>query len=195
MEGMISKLLQDYEDGRMSRRELIRNLAFTAAAAAGTATVSAQNPAPAQPPIPPSTAKWKTVWVDHISYQVADFRKSAEFYVDLMGWEVKSLAATQCTLEMGTAGGIIIRNGPRPQTPATGTPPAAPAAPARAPITGVINHISFGVEPWDTEAVKAELERRGLTPRPDMVGDNFKSFHVKDPDGWDLQISNKTSGR
>jgi hypothetical protein len=25
-----------------------------------------------------------------------------------------------------------------------------------------------------------------------MVGDKFKSFHVKDPDGWDLQISNQT---
>jgi hypothetical protein len=25
-----------------------------------------------------------------------------------------------------------------------------------------------------------------------MVGENFKSFHVYDPDGWDLQISNQT---
>jgi hypothetical protein len=24
------------------------------------------------------------------------------------------------------------------------------------------------------------------------VGDNFKSYHVLDPDGWDLQISNQT---
>ena len=40
--------------------------------------------------------------------------------------------------------------------------------------------------------MKAELERSGLNPRPDMVGESFKSFHVKDPDGWDLQISNKT---
>ena len=60
------------------------------------------------------------------------------------------------------------------------------------PLTGVINHISYGIEPWDTEKVKAELEGRGLRPRPDMVGDNFKSFHVYDPDGWDLQISNQT---
>jgi len=62
----------------------------------------------------------------------------------------------------------------------------------RPPLTGVINHISYGIEPWDTEKVKGELERRGLKPRPDMVGENFKSFHVFDPDGWDLQISNKT---
>jgi len=39
--------------------------------------------------------------------------------------------------------------------------------------------------------VEAELKRRGLKPRPDMVGDDFKSFHVLDPDGWDLQISNQ----
>ena len=58
----------------------------------------------------------------------------------------------------------------------------------------MINHVSYGIANWNTEGVKAELEKRGLTPRPDMVGDNFKSFHVKDPDGWDLQISNVTKG-
>ena len=67
-----------------------------------------------------------------------------------------------------------------------------PTQTGRPPLTGVINHISWGVQPWDTNAVEAELRRRGLNPRPDMVGDNFKSFHVNDPDGWDLQISNQT---
>ncbi len=46
---------------------------------------------------------------------------------------------------------------------------------------------------WNTEAVETELKRRGLNPRPDMQGDTFKSFHVLDPDGRDLQISNQTS--
>ncbi len=59
-------------------------------------------------------------------------------------------------------------------------------------MTGLINHISYGVQPWDTDGVKAELTRRGLNPREDMVGADFKSFHVLDPDGWDLQISNQT---
>jgi hypothetical protein len=56
---------------------------------------------------------------------------------------------------------------------------------------GVIDHISWGIEPWDSAKVKAELEKRGLDPRPDMNG-KFQSFHVHDPDGWDLQISNQT---
>jgi hypothetical protein len=58
-------------------------------------------------------------------------------------------------------------------------------------VSGVNNHISFGIEPWDTDAVKAALERRGLAPRPDMQGANDKSWHVFDPDGRDLQISNQ----
>jgi hypothetical protein len=28
------------------------------------------------------------------------------------------------------------------------------------------------------------LKRRGLNSKPDMVGENFKSFHLTDPDGW-----------
>ena len=57
--------------------------------------------------------------------------------------------------------------------------------------TGVIDHISWGIEPWQTAKVKAELEKRGLDPKPDVNG-KFESFHVHDPDGWDLQISNQT---
>ncbi len=57
--------------------------------------------------------------------------------------------------------------------------------------TGVINHVSWGISPWDTEGVRAELGKRGLSPRADMVGADFKSRYVLDPDGWDLQSSNQ----
>jgi catechol 2,3-dioxygenase-like lactoylglutathione lyase family enzyme len=160
MEHIIAKLLTDFEDGRMTRRQLIRSLAL-AVAAAPAATASAASP-------------WKTVKLDHISYAVADYKKSAAFYSDLMGWQVRNdNGTTQATLQMGDIGEIIIRNRREPAE------------------IGVINHISWGIQPWETDTVEAELERRGLTPRPDMVGDDFKSFHVKDPDGWDLQISNQ----
>jgi hypothetical protein len=59
-----------------------------------------------------------------------------------------------------------------------------------AAITGLLDHVSWGIEPWDTAKVKAELEKRGLDPQPDMVG-KFQSFHLRDPDGGDLQISNQ----
>jgi catechol 2,3-dioxygenase-like lactoylglutathione lyase family enzyme len=211
MEMVIAGLLKDFEDGRMTRRQLIQSLALVAAGAVPASSALAQNatPRPPAPPIPQAfePTGWKTVWLDHISYAVSDYRKSTAFYRDLMGWTVRNDNGTsQATLDINGIGGIIIRNrrapaeGAPPSTAASASqaapaPAAAPqAAPAsnRPPITGVINHVSWGVQPWDTDKVKAELEKRGLKPRPDMVGDNFKSWHVTDPDGWDLQISNQT---
>jgi len=65
----------------------------------------------------------------------------------------------------------------------------------------VINHISFGVSPWDTDAVAAALTQRGLNARADTGGSldihdpnaKYKSYHTTTPGGWDLQISNGTS--
>jgi catechol 2,3-dioxygenase-like lactoylglutathione lyase family enzyme len=47
----------------------------------------------------------------------------------------------------------------------------------------------WGIEPWDTKKVEAELKKRGLNPVADHKG-SFQSFHVKDPDGFDVQLSN-----
>ena len=116
----------------------------------------------------------------------------------------------ECGIRNGGAGGRGAGTGAaQPNTPAM-TPQTLPPAPAvasdaagrggppRPPITGVINHISWGIAPWDTESVRSELTKRGLNPRvdtgsaEDIATSTFKSFHVRDPDGWDLQISNQT---
>jgi catechol 2,3-dioxygenase-like lactoylglutathione lyase family enzyme len=229
METIIAGLLNDFEKGRMTRRQLIQSLALVAAAAAPGSVAAQSAPAKAAPiPRAFEPTGWKTVWLDHISYAVSDYRRSTAFYRDLMGWEIKNDNGTsQCTLNINGIGGIIIRNnrggagregsegrqgGSANASAGAGAGAGAGAAAGagsganasvaagaqgggrgnRPPLTGVINHVSWGMSPWDTDKVKAELERRGLNPRPDMVGDNFKSFHVFDPDGWDLQISNQT---
>src|SRR5262245_51777729 len=200
MESVIAGLLQDFENGRLTRRQLIQSLALAAAAAAPGGTLLAQGAQKASTiPPPKDPAPWKTVWLDHISYAVSDYRRSAAFYRDLMGWEVRNdEGQRQATLKIGDIGEIIIRNNRQAaeSTASSGSNGAASDGQrGRPPITGVINHVSWGVAPWDTDKVKAELERRGLNPRPDMVGSDFKSFHVLDPDGWDLQISNQTRER
>ena len=55
-------------------------------------------------------------------------------------------------------GDIIVRGG-NPLDPAFGQGPGRGA--------GRIDHISFGIAPWDTDAVKAELEKRGLRAQID----------------------------
>jgi len=203
MESVIGRLLSDFESGKLTRRQLVQTLALVAVGspvASALAQSAAQNPQPAAAP-------WKTVWLDHISYAVSDHKRSADFYAGLMGWEIRRQNETQTNLNINGLGDIIIRNSRRPGTGNAASQPPGAAAPTppdstraaggeqrrpRPPLTGVINHISWGVQPWDTDAVKAELVKRGLDPRPDMVGENFKSWHVFDPDGWDLQISNQT---
>lgn len=179
MEQTIATLISDFEHGKMDRRQLIKSLAALAAIG-GAAPAAAQTRAP-----------WKTVHLDHISYAVNDYKKSAAWYSNLMGWEIANdNGKNQATLRIGNVGEIIIRNARRPEgAPAPSTPSGQPGRP---PVTGVINHISYGISPWDKDSVKAELTTRGLNPRDDFQAGGFESYHVLDPDGWDLQISNQT---
>lgn len=111
MEQIISGLLHDFEAGRLTRRQLIQALAV-GVTAGPAALVAAQKPAE-QSSIPPSRspAPWKTVWLDHISYAVSDYRRSTAFYRDLMGWEIiHDDGQKQCSMKIGNVGGIIIRN-------------------------------------------------------------------------------------
>ncbi len=168
METIIARLIEDFEKGRMDRRQLIKSLAVASTAA--SALVSSR-------PLSAEGQGFKTIALDHISYQVSDYKKTRDFYADLMGMSVSGDNGTsQCTLHFGDAS-VIARNRRQP-------------APADAAVKSVIDHVAFKIDNWNTDRVKAELERRGLAPRLDTGGgDGYASFHVKDPDGWDLQIS------
>ncbi len=179
METIISNLIRDFENGRMNRRQLISSLAL---AAVGTHQLS--SPASAAAATTPSSAAplGKTTSLDHISFAVADYGKSRDFYSDLMGWEVRrDDGERQASLAIGDVGSIIIRNNRRPMSQ---------SRPDRPPLTGVVNHISWRIENFDTDQVRDELESRGLNPRRDQAGgEGYDSYHVLDPDGWDLQIA------
>ena len=193
METIISNLIRDFENGKMNRRQLIRSLALAAVGghalgAAVPAAASAAIPAAASAAIPAAANAvnsaaplGKTAGLGHISYSVADYGRSRDFYSDLMGWEVRrDDGERQASLAIGDVGSIIIRNSRQP---------TSQSRPNRPPLTGVINHISWQIENFDTDEVREELERRGLNPRRDQAGgEGYDSYHVLDPDGWDLQI-------
>ena len=106
MEHLIAKLLHDFEKGFMNRRQLIQSLALAVTAAAPAGVALAQNPAQnssaapaAGAPAPAHSPGFKTVELDHISYQVKDYRVTRDFYADLMGMEVANdNGKTQCEL-------------------------------------------------------------------------------------------------
>ena len=152
---------------------------------------------PAPPPFAPTG--WKTVALDHFSMQVTDYKKEAAYYATLMNWKVRSDDGTKAVLDIGDIGSVVIRGGfvapppPPPPPPPTAADSAAGRAGrggARAPRRAVWDSFCWVIAPWDTKKVEAELIKRGLHPVADNDGKGFESFHVKDPDGFDVQISN-----
>jgi catechol 2,3-dioxygenase-like lactoylglutathione lyase family enzyme len=148
-------------------------------------------------PAPFASTGWKTVWLDHFSFNAADYKKSASFYMNLLGWKATYDEGSQNELLIGDVGDIIIRGG-NSLSPEFGK---APARGERARI----DHISLGIAPWDTDGVKAELEKRGLkasidtssrhkNEKGEWVPDEihtaaFRSYHTTTPNGYNLQIS------
>lgn len=155
MEHIIARLLYDFECGKMNRRQLIQGLA--------AATVSASAAAPG----------FQALTVNHISYQVADYRRTRDFYAELLGMTPAEDDGKQCRLHFGNAGAHLLARNAR--------------SGAKTPL---VDHIAYAIENWNMDAVRAELQRRGLNPRPDNL-----SFHVKDPDGYDLQICSPETGK
>jgi catechol 2,3-dioxygenase-like lactoylglutathione lyase family enzyme len=180
MERVISNLVSQFECGKISRRQLIRDLAVAVGAATVAATdVSAstldaaqQNAsAPAASAAnPAASAPFKAVTVNHISYQSADYTKIRDFYSGLLGMPVSHDDGRQCFLSFGDSF-LIPRNA---NSSIGGSTPR-------------IDHIAYTIDTWNADAVKAELTRRGLNPRPDTPN----SFHVRDAEGFDLQISGR----
>jgi catechol 2,3-dioxygenase-like lactoylglutathione lyase family enzyme len=132
---------------------------------------------------------WKSVWLDHISFAVTNYKESTAWYQTLLGWMPQGDEGSQNETWMcDDCGNILIRGGNPNNT----------ARPMPAVRHAVINHISFGISPFDADKTKADLEARHLSARMDTGGPKdihdptayYKSYHTQTPGGWDLQISN-----
>ena len=157
----------------------------------GYGKARAASPASAKSSVaaPFESTGWQTVWLDHLSFGAANYKASVSFYTNLLGWGPTYDEGSQNELMIGDVGDIIIRGG-NPLDPDFGQRPGRAA--------GRIDHISFGISPWDTDAVKAELEKRGLNVTIDTSDGaeihvaQFKSYHTTTPNGYNLQISYNT---
>jgi len=181
--------------GRYSRRQMLKALGV--AATIGPTSLFAQgqcggaragtpecDPTPANLPFKPTG--WKTVLLDHLSCRLADYPKEAAFYAALMNWNIRSDDGKQAALDIGDWGGLNLRGGYEAAAPGLGRASARAVRPRLAEC----DSFCWGIEPWDASAVEVELRKRGLAPVADNRKDDYQSFHVKDPNGFDLQISN-----
>jgi catechol 2,3-dioxygenase-like lactoylglutathione lyase family enzyme len=137
MKPVISDLVDRYERGGLSRRELIQGLSLLVAAAALPAVAADAAPTPMTP-----------TGIDHVSVRVRDLTRSAAFYASLFGLKPLSEDKPHNILRLGADKKVIVSL--RQDLP-----------------HGQIDHFGVGVKNFDKATVTRDLEKRGLKPQED----------------------------
>ena len=133
MEYIIAKLLHEFEQGKLNRRQLIQNLALAATASSAVSAV------------PAAAAEGKVLTatnINHVSYQVTDYTKTRDFYAGLFGMKVSNDDGKQCRLSFGNNMLIVRNRQPAPK------------------IDHIAYTIANWDK--EKEAMEAEVKRRGL---------------------------------
>src|SRR5215470_17182266 len=133
MDKFIAKLVKQFEDKKLSRRQLVQTIKTVAITFAAGET--AANAAPAN--------TFKTIAVNHISYTCPDYTIARDFYQHLMGMGVVNDSGRQCLMPFGTsanvnAGTHLIPRG-YPAAPNNYTPSGTISAPAAPRGQGAAN--------------------------------------------------------
>src|SRR5262245_6733812 len=109
----------------------------------------------------------KAATVNHIAISVSDLERSADWYCRMFGLRVIQKTKESALLGFGESM-LVLREDPNP---------------------GTISHFMFGLEGYDEEALKTFLLQNGLDPQKDL-----DSFHVRDPDGLNVQVGDRRLG-
>ncbi|SDS98463.1 VOC family protein [Bradyrhizobium canariense] len=109
----------------------------------------------------------KAVTVNHIAITVSDLARSKEWYCRIFGLRVIQQSAESVLLGFGESM-LVLRPGDNP---------------------GTVSHFMFGLAVYDAGLIEARLAAEGLAPQKDS-----DSFHVRDPDGLDVQFGDRMLG-
>ena len=169
MQSAIDLLIQRFQTGQLSRREVVTALAALFAATTDSA---------AQPSAPPVAVRS----LNHVSISVADIKRSVDFYQSLFGMTVKS--------EQGTGGNVTASGDGSVVNLAPGPGPEFLGIYQGKPV-GDIGHFCLGVQNFDADRVLATLQGRGVKASMRTRGES-KEIFLTDPDNISVQLTDVT---
>jgi catechol 2,3-dioxygenase-like lactoylglutathione lyase family enzyme len=137
----ITHLVNQFEHGGLSRRQLIQSLAALVAAAGASQLSAAQG------------RGLKGTGIDHTSVLVTDLQRSAEFYQRIFGLTTVSEDKANRILRLGAGG--------------TGVDSTIVSLRQQNP-PGLIDHFAISVEQFNRDAVTQVLKGDGLTPEQNI---------------------------
>jgi len=159
----LETLVKQYEDRRITRRELVGTLAALMVA---PQAVAGADKAPQAAPV----ARAQTL--NHISIGVSDVESSAAFYQRILGLDVVSRPGNG-GINLGLRDGFL-------------------GIYSIAGFVGQPHHFCLGVADYDPDAIAERLAREGLEARVDRNPNNRTSggdqLYFNDPDGTVVQL-------
>jgi catechol 2,3-dioxygenase-like lactoylglutathione lyase family enzyme len=137
MDAMISDLVNRFERGALTRRQLIQGLSALVAAAGTSRSAAAQ------------AGRLQAIGIDHTSVLVTDLQRSAGFYQRVFGLVPVSEDKANRILRLGRGGAGVNSTlvSLRQQNP-----------------PGLIDHFAINVEGFNRDAATEVLKQHGLTP-------------------------------
>ena len=184
MEGFVAHKLNEYANGRISRRGLIEALTLAATTVyAGTAT-RAESPGVT------------VALINHVSYTCPNYKLAADWYSKVFNLDQVGATDHDVALPFGKKGelpyGVTAQDVPLTHLIIRTRDLNAPqqnGAP-RPKSQATIDHICYTIADFDREKVKAELKMRGAGNVRDS---RAISVMASDPLGYEIQISGLAS--
>ena len=136
MQTQIIKMLNDFEHGRISRRQLIAHLTWLVAVGTGASQVFAQ---PDAPKPPDASTTFQAVDLNHVALSVRDVQRSQKWYQKHLG--LKPMGA-EGFLTTGK-GWLALFRGEKPG----------------------LHHYCYSIENYDPADAAERLKAAGLTPK------------------------------
>jgi catechol 2,3-dioxygenase-like lactoylglutathione lyase family enzyme len=153
MEAAVAGLLTRFEQGAISRRDVIQALSALALSVAAVPVVAQE------------ATGLKATGVGHLGLLCSDVNRSAAFYVNALGMSLLGEDKPKGIARVGNKGTIISLRQAQP--------------------AGTVDHFALSIEGFNKDAVASSLQQHGFTPRED----SDSGFHVKDPDGANVQLT------
>lgn len=165
MKHHIEELVSQYDDNKLTRRELVTSLL----AAAGAMSLARPGLAQTQAPAPVAVGRS----MNHLSLSVSDINRSADFYRQVLGMEIISRPANGgLNLGLGNESFLGLYN-----------------------ISGTrgMHHLCIGVEDYDADRLNAQLAEHGIQGNVNRDPANRTSggdqLYFPDPDGNLVQLA------
>jgi catechol 2,3-dioxygenase-like lactoylglutathione lyase family enzyme len=119
----------------------------------------------------PAAGGFEASTINHVSIQVSNLKRAAEFYQRVFALPVRVAGNPNVAIRLGVGKSHLTLRQDK--------------------VSGIVDHFCMGVDNFKKDSVIRDLKQRGATPEVDEKG--FAGFHVKDPDGFSVQLEDSSA--